>query len=78
MKEKASISVQMEVNLLIWRFKQRGYSSLVSISNCKQAINTEYTPKFTQGHLIKYIQESSHGFVGSNRCMLVTGLTTID
>ena len=39
----------------------------MSISDCKQAIDTEYKPLFSQGLLIKHIHElaeTSHGFVG--------------
>ena len=48
----------------------------MSISDCKQAIDTRYKPKYRQGLLIKHIQElakSSNGFVSSIRFTLVGG-----
>ena len=49
----------------------------MSISDCKQAIDTGYKPKFRQGILIKHIQElakTSYRFAGSKHFVLVGGI----
>ena len=38
-------------------FKRSGYFSSVSISDCKQAIDTGQELKFKQGLLVKHVQE---------------------
>ena len=72
--EKAPVITHMEVNLLIQFFFE--HITIVSISDCKQAIDTRYRRKCRQGLLIEPIQQlaiTAHGFVGSKCFMLVDG-----
>ena len=48
--------------------------SPVSISDCKQAIDTGYKPKFRQGLLMKELAKPSDGFIGSKHFTMVGGV----
>ena len=60
--EKAPITIEMEVNLLIWLFRTEWLILPLSISDCKGAIDTEHKLKFQQGLFIKHSQNLAKTF----------------